>query len=316
MNRKILVLAALAGLANTAFADVIVYGRLGIALAQQADAVERKDVRNDMGSRLGFKGSEDLGGGLKAVFDLQHRLNLDTGEQSSATRFWEGKSIVGFETPYGRIVFGREENPAYTLGQDAADPWGTYTVAANGSLINGRIGSTRYSNSATYSMKLDAFSFGAQMAEAEGNPNGDEAGAKRPWSMGFGYKAGALNVGLGYENPSDPDDNWATLLASWNFGFMRLGGFYGFGRNADDEKHQAWMLSVVAPIGAGEIRASYGQLKNKDAGVKADDQMALGYYHRLSKRTALYATVARENRDDFPEDREKVGYDIGMRHEF
>lgn len=316
MKRIVLAATALAGLSGAAVADVTLYGRIGASVAQQADAVDRKDLRNDMGSRLGFRGSEDLGGGLKAVFDLQHRLNVDTGEPSNATRFWEGKSIVGLETPYGRLVFGREENPAYTLAQDPADPWGTYTVAANGSLINGRIGTTRYSNSATYSVKLAAFTIGAQMAEADGNPNGDAAGAKRPWSVGLGYKAGKLNLGLGYENPADPDDAWATLLASWDFGFMRLGGFYGTGTNADDQKHQSWMLSVVAPVGPGEVRASYGQLKNKDTDVTADKQWALGYYYRLSKRTALYATVAQENRDDFPDDREKLGYDLGLRHDF
>lgn len=318
MNKNVLAAAALIALAGTAAAQssVTLYGRLGAAIAQQADAVDQKELRNDMGSRLGVRGVEDLGGGLKAVFDLQHRFNTDTGTPSNATRFWEGRSIVGLETGFGRFTLGREENPAYTQAQDPADPWGTYTVAANGSIINGRIGTTRYSNAANYAAKFGPVSFGAQLAEAEGNPNGDQADVDRPWSLGLGYSGGALRLGLGYENPADADDSWATLLASYDFGFARLGGFYGTGRNTDDQKHQAYLLSLVAPLGPGELRASYGELKNKDLDVEADRQWALGYVYRLSKRTSVYATVAQERREDLPADREKTGYDLGVRHDF
>jgi predicted porin len=57
-------------------------------------------------------------------------------------------------------------------------------------------------------------------------------------------------------------------------------------------------------------------LRNKDLDVEADDQFALGYNHSLSKRTSLYATVSNERRDDFPADRKKTGYDLGVRHDF
>ncbi|CAN5700383.1 hypothetical protein BH09PSE5_BH09PSE5_44300 [soil metagenome] len=181
MKKALFAMAALSALSTAATAQVTIYGRLGASLAQQADAVDNKEMRNDMGSRLGFRGVEDLGGGLKAVFDIQHRLNVDNGTATQATRFWDGKSIVGLENEYGRLSLGREENAAYTFGQDPADPWGTYTVAANGTILNGRIGTTRYSNSVNYSGKFGAFGVGAQIAEADENPGAGTAGAKRPY---------------------------------------------------------------------------------------------------------------------------------------
>jgi predicted porin len=310
--------AAIAAFAGAASAQqVTMYGRLGVALGQPADSAEDKQVRNDYGSRLGVRGSEDLGGGLKAIFNVEHRFNVDTGAQSNSTRFWEGKSIVGLEGGFGRVALGREQNPAYAFAQEPADPWATYTVAANGSIINGRIGSTRYSNSVNYSIAAGGFAFGAQIAEAEGNESGTTGLAeKRPYSLGGRFTIGGFAIGLGYENPTDEDDYWASVVGSYTIGDFKLIGFFGSGKNTDNQKHQAYMAAATFKIGAGEVRASYGRLRNKDLDVEADDQLALGYNHSLSKRTSLYATVSNERRDDFPADRKKTGYDLGVRHDF
>lgn len=163
MKRQLIAAAVLSTLAGVAAAqsNVTVYGRVDLSVAQQAAAPDNKEVRNGSGSRLGFRGTEDLGNGLKAVFQIEHRFNADEGTQSNATRFWEGKSIVGLEGSFGRLTLGREENPAYTYAQTVADPWGTDTVASNGSIINGRIGSTRYSNSVNYRFAAQGLTFGA-----------------------------------------------------------------------------------------------------------------------------------------------------------
>jgi predicted porin len=324
MIKTAIALAALAALATTAGtasaqSSVTLYGRIDLSLAQQADAVKNRELRNGSGSRLGVRGVEDLGGGLKAFFQVEHRFDADTGAQSNASRFWEGKSVVGLEGGFGRFSMGREENPAYTFAQTVADPWGTDTVASNGTIINGRIGSTRYSNSLNYRFAAAGFTAAAQIAEAEGNlPSATGAGLDdRPFSFGLGYGAGPLVLGFGYENPADADDNWSSFYAGYNFGAFKLGGFYGAGKNVSDQKHQAYLLSATAPLGAGEFRVSYGQLKNKTLNVIADKQLGLGYHHSLSKRTTVYANFVNEKRDGIDASgREKNGYDFGVKHNF
>jgi predicted porin len=324
MNKHLLALGALAVTtfgagAASAQSSVTLYGRIDLSLAQQADAVKNREVRNGSGSRLGVRGVEDLGGGLKAFFQLEHRFDADTGAQSNASRFWEGKSIVGLEGGFGRAWMGRDENPAYTYGQTVADPWGTDTVASNGSIINGRIGSTRYSNSLNYRFAAAGFTAAAQIAEAEGNlPSATGAGLDdRPYSLGLGYGAGPLVLGFGYENPADADDNWSSFYAGYNFGAFKLGGFWGSGRNVSDQKHEAYLLSATAPLGAGEFRVSYGQLKNKTLDLIADKQIGLGYHYALSKRTTLYTNFVNEKRDGIDASgREKNGYDFGVKHNF
>jgi predicted porin len=309
--------AAAPAQAQSAQSSVSVYGRVDLSVAQQADAESNRQLRNGSGSRLGFRGTEDLGGGLRAVFQLEHRFNANDGTQST-TRFWEGKSIVGLEGGFGRISLGREENPAYTYGQVVADPWGTDTVASNGSIINGRIGTTRYSNSINYRITFGDFTFGAQGAEADGNtPAGSDA-EKRPYSVGAGWARGPWRVGLGFENPADRDDRWASVAASYDFGLARVGAFFGSGKNVDAQKIEGWLVSAVAPVGAGELRASYGTLKNKDIATndELDEQFGVGYHHALSKRTTLYADVVHERRDSLPDGRRKTGYDVGVRHNF
>jgi predicted porin len=309
------VLALLAGAAQ-AQSSVTVYGRVDLSAAQQADAVSNKEIRNGSGSRLGFRGVEDLGGGLRAVFQLEHRFDANTGSQSTA-RFWEGKSVVGLEGGFGRVLLGREENPAFTFSHVVADPWGFDTVASNGSIANGRIGTTRYSNSVNYRYAANGFGFGAQIAEASANvPTGGNAD-DRPYSLGAGYRSGAWIVGAGFENPADNDDRWATVNASYDFGMAKVGALIGSGKNVAAQKIQAYLVSVTAPVAGGELRGSYGQLKNKDiADGVLDKQFALGYHYPLSKRTTVYADVVNERRDNLAAGLKKTGYDLGIKHNF
>lgn len=324
MYRHLLLVAATACLAATASAQaqtspsVTLYGRIDLSVAQQADAPSNRQVRNGSASRIGFRGVEDVGRGLRAVFHLEHRFNANDGTQLTP-RFWEGKSIVGLEGSFGRITLGREENPAYTFGQVVADPWATDTVANNSSIINGRIGTTRYSNSINYRIVVDEFTFGAQGAEADANaPTAGGIAERRPYSLGAGWSRGAWRVGVGFENPADRDDRWATVAASYDFGMARFGAFFGNGRNVNAQKVEGWLMSVVAPVGIGEMRASYGTLKNKDVAVndELDDQFGLGYHIALSRRTTVYGDLVHERRDGMPDGRRRTGYDLGLKHTF
>ena len=87
---------------------------------------------NGSGSRLGVRGVEDLGGGLQALFNIEHRFNADTGALrcSDPARFWHGRSIVGLQGGFGQFVLGREYTTSFRQSQLVADPWGWDTVVA------------------------------------------------------------------------------------------------------------------------------------------------------------------------------------------
>lgn len=314
-----IVLLALAAAFGPAAAEssLTLYGRVDLSLAQQADAPSGKELRNGSGSRFGVRGVEDLGGGLKAVFHLEHRFNADDGSASSS-RFWEGKSVVGLEGGFGRITLGRDENPAYTFSQSVADPWGTDTVASNGSIVNGRIGSTRYSNSINYRYEASGLSFGAQTAEADDNLPASGVAQQRPYSLGLRVASGAWAVGLGYENPADRDDHWLTANASWDFGPVKVGALVGSGKNVVGHRHRAVLVSATAPLFGGELRTSYGQLEDKDSpgADMLDKQYGVGFWYPLSRRTAVYVDLVREQRDAMPGNHRSTGYDLGLRMTF
>lgn len=311
-------LAALAACIGSAAAQsnsVTLYGRVDLSLRQQADAVKDREVANGSTSRIGVRGIEDLGGGLAAFFDIQHRFNADNGTVAGGTNFWEGRSIVGLQGSFGRTFLGRYESSVYELVELPADPWGADTVASNATIIRGRIANNRISNSINYRWSGGGIAFGAQVAEAADNVLAG-VGDKRPYNVAVAYSGGPIYVAIGYENPPDADDNWLGVSGSYNIGFAKFGVFFGNGRNALDQKHQSWLLAATAPVGAGEFRVSYGQLKNKTLGIKADKQLGLGYHYALSKRTTVYADFVSERRDALPANFEKNGYDVGIKHNF
>lgn len=306
------VLAACIGSA-AAQTTVTVYGRLDLSVRQLADAVKNKEVANGSTSRLGFRGTEDLGGGLAAFFDIQHRFAADTGVANPI--FWEGRSIVGLQGGFGQVFLGRYESAAYQLVELPADPWGADYVTSNATIIRGGIGNNRLSNSINYRFTAGGLTFGAQFAEADDNVQNGAAN-DRPYSLAVAYAAGPLKVGVGYEDPPDADDDWTTVAGSYNLGFVTLGGLIGNGKNAANQKVDSYLVTAVAGMGGGELRASYGQRKNKATNLKLDKQFGIGYWYSLSKRTQIYANVVNEKRDQIPANFEKTGWDVGIYHNF
>ena len=119
---KTLIVAAVSALAATgalAQSSVTVYGRLNTTLEEQKNIAVNgsRSVMQNNASRLGFKGTEDLGGGLKAEFLLEHRFNSDTGTQTGGA-FWAGDSYVGLSGGFGSIKLGRLTSAAYYATAD------------------------------------------------------------------------------------------------------------------------------------------------------------------------------------------------------
>lgn len=325
MQKSLIALAVLSTVAATASAQssVTLYGRVDAGLAKKlgsygSSTKTQVGVEDLQSSRLGVRGVEDLGGGLKAIFNLEHGLKTDTGGVADSARFWNRRAVVGLEGGFGRVVLGREQSPAYTLVEGPASPWGIYTVAGYAKIIKGgrstQIDPQRFDNSITYSLSMSGFTGSLQWAAKEETGTSN----KNPFGFALSYAAGPFYAGLGYVNPKDADDSWTTLFGSYDFGMVKLGAFFGTGRDAADGKTQSWLLSATAPLGSGQLRVGYGQLKedidttaaeNKETTVR---QFGIGYHYALSKRTWLYVDVANDSKAQ----ESKTGYDIGIRHDF
>jgi predicted porin len=113
MKKALLALAVLAAFAGTASAqtNVTMYGVLDMALQHENDGVNSTtalDSGIQSGSRLGFKGTEDLGGGLKANFDLEAGVNADTGTSSQGGILFGRQAWVGLSGGFGSLRLGRQ----------------------------------------------------------------------------------------------------------------------------------------------------------------------------------------------------------------
>jgi len=340
MKKSLLALAVLGAFTSVASAQssVTLYGRLDLSVNKGVGSAT-KNLSNGSGSRFGVRGSEDLGGGLSALFNLEHRFDADTGGaqafnitptgttvaagSGTANRFWGGRSIVGLKGNFGQVVLGREYTTAFLGSQLIADPWGWDTVVSatpgaglNQALTGGQIARVRNDSSVTYNFAAAGFRAAAQIAEATDAINNFQ---KKPVNFSLGYAAGPVALGMGYEKTGQVGAaaaKWTTINGSFNLGMVKLGALFGTGNTAANAKNKSWIGTLTAPMGQGELRASVGRLTSDPAGaaprVDAAKGFAVGYHYALSKRTTLYTDYVRNTAVAT----EKTGYDFGVKHNF
>lgn len=309
MNKSLLALAVLASFAGIASAQssVTIYGKLDLAVGKPVGTTD-KQVMDNAGSRLGFKGVEDLGGGLKALFGMEHRFNPDDGTLYNANRFWNGYSTVGLAGAFGMVNLGYQYTPAFLMLQNQIDPWGGDTVVDLrdvGMRVPGA-STVRVTNSIRYDLSMNGFNFGASIAEAvAGSPD-------RPTSVAANYAAGPLFVGVAFESPSGANDQQWNLGGRYQFGFGTLSAGYTKGKNNADVSETGFLVGGIVPVGAMDLKAGYAQ--NKVDGLGTYKKAAVGVRYNLSKRTYLFTdyTKVGGNRAIGP----RSGYDAGIQHNF
>jgi len=364
-------------------------------------------------SRLGFRGTEDLGGGLAGSFWLEGSLGNDDGTTggnvsnvsgTTVTGFFNRRSTVSLSGVFGEARVGRDYVPSF-WNDTVFDPFGSNGVGASlifsasgftsqGATTNGFAGNftqIRASNSIGYFLPPNLGGFYGQVmyvfneqvsydpgsltppgaAAIIANPalanTGNNARAGRHISGRFGYANGPIDVAAAYGVSTIASnyflgtttnlDIW-NVGASYDFDVVKLFGEYSNNKLKVDHSNSlanplgfsepganGWLVGATVPIGPGLIRFSYSAVKYNNItrlgqvfGVldapKAD-KWALGYVHNLSKRTALYATVARVNNKNGADltvggpnyftantvtgpltPKISTGYDIGIRHAF
>ena len=344
MKKSLIALAVLAASgAAMAQSSVTLYGVLdtGLTYSKGEESVYgMTHVGGNVNSRLGFRGVEDLGNGLKATFNLEAGMGVDDGnnymDKDSNGMAFRRTSTVGLAGNFGEVRLGRMLTSSY-LAVSRYDAFGDTGIGAS---LAWNIPQTGYAprteNAISYtSPNFSGFKIGAEYGFGEKQKARDS----RYFGMGATYDNGPLSLGLGYDrlNSNTMDGLLAAsdlktvhLGGAYNFGVAKLLAFYKQSKVSNAPKFKTFGLGVSAPVGAaGEVRASYNNYKISDDNGKAD-QLSLGYVHNLSKRTALYGTYAYiKNKDglDFElngamggaglKDGEKQhGLQLGIRHAF
>ena len=324
MKKSLLALVVLGAFAGAASAQssVTIFGKIDQALGKRIGSKD-KQVLDTAGSRIAFRGYEDLGGGLGALFAIEHRFTPDTGSvgpgvqpnSTSSNRFWEGFSFVGLRTQFGAITLGRQYTSSFLTVQNNVDPFAGETVAAlrdvgmglQTSLTNSTItinpGQVRVSDSIKYALVANGFSFSADYAEAGTTPNAD-----RPYSVALAYTGGPFWAGVSYENPTGSEDNLLNVGARYTIGTVTLSGGYTTGDTqpfaavlgttplgtVPSQKLKAWLVGANIAVGVGDIKVGYAD--NKVGSRKISERFGLGYHYNLSKRTKLYVDYAHDSK--------------------
>lgn len=336
MKKSLIAMAVLAAAAGSASAqsNVTLFGvvDVGVRHVDNAGTTQQQLSTDGMqSSRLGFRGTEDLGGGLRAGFWLESAINADTGTPN-ATRFWHRRATVSLSSAsLGEIRLGRDLTPTWNALADF-DVFGTYGIGDT-SLTYAALGGidtrVRSDNMVSYFLPSTLGGVYGQVSVAAG-----EGVAGKKYTGGrIGYRAGPFDANLGYgqtEATSADDVKLTVFGAAYDFGVVKVSGSVQEAK-FQSAKDRHYNLGVSAPFGASLLRASYskaegaGSLDGRDA-----DQFALGYVYNLSKRTAVYTTyavidnkgsanytVGTINGFTMPKNEEKSqGFEAGIRHSF
>ena len=290
-------LIAAAPLCAKAQTNVTLYGVVDAAIESGdtggPEGRQTKIQSGDLsGSRFGFRGTEDLGNGLKAIFNLEAGVAVDTGAQDSAGLF-QRRAVVGLEGEFGTVTLGREYSPLAAVA-GATDFSGQGFYGSNlSSFGSGRL-TRRLANSVNYkSASLNGFDLLATYSAGEKTtgPSGDLKG------IGAEFKQGGLYLGAAYHTVkrlSSGDDKEYGAGAAYTFadiGGLELKANY---LSADPEgannKFKQYNLGGAYPFGPSKFYVNLQQNKIEN-GAKGN-AWALGYTYSLSKRTNLYASYA------------------------
>lgn len=335
---KMLHLAALALAASAvgtpAFAQssVTVFGVVDLA----ARAVDNNDTQYQLAgsgltsSRLGFRGVEDLGGGLKAHFWLEGALDPDTGNASGQT--WQRRATIGLQGGFGEIRMGREKN-ASGLTWEQLDPFADTGMGAVGRLqaANGLIATgsayasyPRSSNMISYyTPGSTGFSGSLNVAAGEGSLGNKHIGGR------VAYTTGNLFAVVSYgETQVNPGFDLERLTVGLTYD-LKVAKFYGMYSmtEAGAAEQDNYLVGVQIPAGAFLFRASYHMMEGGGSiGNREAKQYSVGAQYNLSRRTALYANYADISNTNtaltvatgtaLSTGNGSSGYELGLRHSF
>jgi predicted porin len=321
MKRSLLfaALATLGAGAAMAQSSVTVYGRLNLTVENErwtGSGGSQWNLNNNA-SRIGFKGVEDLGGGLKAGFQIEHGFSPDTGTQSQAA-FWARQSEVNLGGNFGMVRLGNYTSEAY------------YATADYVSMHNHDTGNSADVFYAYVGRNIDKVGYvspafgGATFHAAVSAVDGGSAaapGARRNYDLAMNWDAGPLHVGAGFERGNGSARQFA-VRALYEMGPFTIGGYVqrdrdGFGPGLGDRT--TLRLAGMYTMGSTEFHANWGRAGDYDAVPdSAANQFTLAVNHNLSKRTKVYGYFTKVADDAlvYHKGPDYRAFALGVRHNF
>jgi predicted porin len=315
--------------------SVTMYGVVDAAVdysngAEADGAVTKLTSSNESGSRLGFKGTEDLGNGLNAFFVLEGGFNLQDGTSAQGERLWGRQSFVGLGGAFGAVAMGRQNTAMYDA-HGIVDPF-MNSGAGDINILFGRgagfaVRDFRMDNAISYKTP-DMSGFNATVQYGFGEVAGATAAQSQAGAL-LNYQNGPITAVYSYQYGNNADD----LVNSDTFKNHFLGGVYNFGAfklhaaidrttQGDDFKTQSYLLGATVPFGNHVFFGGYSYRSDKVQDHDNASQVGIGYNYFLSKRTNLYAIYVRTMNNELSKASTTVAgnsvnrVQLGMRHFF
>jgi predicted porin len=335
MKKSLLALAVLGAFAGAASAQssVTLYGLLDLSIAKSnggtqpnagAPAGKAYNMQQSAASRLGFRGSEDIGGGWSAQFQIEHRFTPDDGNTNVATPFWGARSYVQItNSAVGSVYMGRDYGPEFwpavktdPFGWDGVGQINGLQYAGYSTSLNGA-SSVRTSNTGGFKSR----SFGGltvQLAVSLGE--GQTNGAGRVVGGNAEYAGGPIYAALGFSKTTDGLNDGNQLInfgAAYDLGFVRPAVYFAQSKTAlGTITNKDIMVALTAPIGPGKLKLAYDRLDpNSNVSNNNQSKVGIGYDYPLSKRTNVYADFGQAKSDVAGVTTNKAAA-VGMKHTF
>jgi predicted porin len=329
MKKTLIALAAVAA-TGAAFAQssVTLFGRLDASVAsvnvetngvKQYPATKNGIDSSNMNTQFwGLRGTEDLGGGLKANFMLQSNFQIDTGAASA--NFFDREAWVGLSGGFGAVRLGRQYS-AYDVFYGAVNHTFNSNINVTGDVFGNGVAAydTRVSNSIVYFMPTIS-GFNASIAYGFGEDKTATTSATSHTSLQVHYAKGPILVGAAVQRKTlagniDRDHN--IFGGSYDLGVAKLTGSYQTSKQAST-KDKEYQVGVSAPVGPVTLAFGYADSESKTGAttLNSDGYALLGTYN-LSKRTTVYvgyeSTDLQTNRTTKTE---RTNLAFGVRHTF
>lgn len=319
-------LVALAVLATTGAAmaqsNVTLYGRIDSSIgSNKVNGVSSTQMfsGNLSSTRWGLRGSEDLGGGLKAIFGLEQGFDSSAGTQAAGSAF-DRQSIVGLSGGFGTVKLGRHDTSFddirdLSVSSNLWDSEFTPTKIAYTAGVADY--SSRGSNQIRYeSPSFGGFSFGASHALDE-----DATVKADTTAFNLRYRAGNMDLGVGYQDQKASNREYTTVAGAYNFGVARLSAGYNRAEVKNGAKANGYTVGVNVPVGNLDFSLGYAYSKAENtAGATTAKGSALsaGVTYAFSKRTRVYGAYLDgdvENGAGVTTTDRRM-YSVGVRHDF
>jgi predicted porin len=349
MKKSLLAVAVAAALPTFAYAQssVTLYGILDASIGYNDGAADGRLVPGSgwvdgnggirvnsgvqSGSRLGVRGSEDLGGGMKAIFTIEHRLAVDTGDQAG-NKFWFGQAWVGLESGWGSLTLGRQYSPIFRsmivsdyTGYSWYNNWAALSnaVFTSSAIVQGPF---RIDNSIMYmSPTWGGLKLYAMYAPGENNAVNLGSNYQDIYGISATWVSGGINAGLGYHKINDPgvgtptdvlaaNIGWKSKAWGVSVGYTNLKDTRGNGTTIADSDITNYLLSAFLSIGPGALHLNVinTDIDITDSGISA----GLAYTWPLSKRTNWYAAYGYNDLAPASGSGNANRFSIGIRHLF